>query len=305
MKERSKISSKKMFIMGLFVCIGLLGACANQNTEETVSKESSQMEESQASTEMSEPTEMTKKTLDLSSSFGDINGCAVFFNVNNNEQLYYNEEMSKTQASPFSTFKIISSLMGLENGILENENSKMSYNGTQYPRNEWNGDLTLKEAFQTSCVWYFRQVIDAVGETQVRNELENLQYGNRDVSEWAGNGLNPLADLSGFWIGSSLKISPDEQVRVLHDLFEGKTNYSKHSIDVLKQIMLVEDTGEQQIYGKTGSSLDGEAWFVGFTEKSGEKVYFAVYLNDYQQRAIPGNTAKEIAVEAVKSDQVW
>ena len=44
----------------------------------------------------------------------------------------------------------------------------MNYNGTQYPNLEWNKNLTLKEAFQTSCIWYFRQVINAVGKMKFK-----------------------------------------------------------------------------------------------------------------------------------------
>ena len=34
------------------------------------------------------------------------------------------------QASPYSTFKIISALMGLHNGVIADETSAMEYNGT-------------------------------------------------------------------------------------------------------------------------------------------------------------------------------
>ena len=49
---------------------------------------------------------------------------------------------------------------------------------------EW--DLTLEEAFQNSCIWYFREVIDLVGRDKMQEELKNLQYGNCDISgmEW-------------------------------------------------------------------------------------------------------------------------
>ena len=70
----------------------------------------------------------------------------------------------------------------------------MEYNGTQYPIDEWNSDLRLQEAFQTSCIWYFRKVIDKVGKDEVQKELDTLVYGNCDISEWEGSNCNPLAD---------------------------------------------------------------------------------------------------------------
>ena len=91
---------------------------------------------------------------------------------------------------------------------------------------DWNDNLTLEQAFQTSCIWYFRQVIDEVGAEELQRELVDLQYGNCDISEWDGSNINPLPELNGFWLASSLKISPICQVEVLKSIFEGKSSYS-------------------------------------------------------------------------------
>ena len=39
--------------------------------------------------------------------------------------------------------------MGLKNHVIEDENSTMNYDGTQYPSADWNGHLTLQQAFGT------------------------------------------------------------------------------------------------------------------------------------------------------------
>lgn len=126
----------------------------------------------------------------------------------------------------------------------------MIYNGTPYAIPEWNGNLTLKEAFHSSCIWYFRQVIDAVGQNEMANELNTLSYGNCDILQWNGSGINPQEELNGFWLDSSLTISPLEQVEVLSKIFEGNSIYSDENVDMLKDIMLVDDSG-QMVYGKT------------------------------------------------------
>lgn len=49
-----------------------------------------------------------------------------------------------------------------------------------------------------------------------------------------------------------------------------------------------------------GSGSDGEAWFVGFTEKEQQRQYFAVYLSDSAQAGqISGSAAKEIALKII------
>lgn len=147
-------------------------------------------------------------------------------------------------------------------------------------------------------MWYFRQVIDLVGETELKEELGELQYGNCDISEWNGSNINSREELNGFWLGSSLKISPLEQVKVLAAIFEGQSRYDSRNVEMVKQFMLAEESGTRTVYGKTGSRGTGEAWFVGFSETGGEREYFAVYLNDSEKKEeVSGSKAREIALE--------
>lgn len=62
--------------------------------------------------------------------------------------------------------------------------------------------------------------------------------------------------------------------------------------------MLVADTDSGCIYGKTGTGIDGQAWFVGFSEVNKQREYFAIYLEDKKNKeAVSGNKAKEIAFQ--------
>ncbi|MCH5257793.1 MAG: class D beta-lactamase [Lachnospiraceae bacterium] len=248
-------------------------------------------------------TDITIESIDLSDIFMGINGCAIIYSPDDDKYSAYNSELCKQQTSPYSTFKIISTLAGLHNGIIENETSTMNYTGVQYPVSEWNEDLALEKAFKSSCIWFFRQIIDTVGYDEIQDELISLDYGNCDISEWNGNNINPLPELNGFWMGSSLKISPLEQVQVLTKIFEGESIYRDKEINILRQLMLVdEDT--IKIYGKTGSSSNGEAWFVGFSEDNYERKYFAIYLNDSTQNdRISGSTAKEISLSIIQNER--
>lgn len=143
-----------------------------------------------------------------SEAFQGIQGCAVLYDLGTDHYTLYQEDLCRTQVSPCSTFKILSTLMGLHTGVLTGPESTMTYSGIQYPVAAWNGNLTLAEAFQSSCVWYFRQVIDQVGQASVAQQLAALDYGNQDISQWEGGGQNQSPELNGFWIDSSLKISP-------------------------------------------------------------------------------------------------
>lgn len=233
--------------------------------------------------------------------FEGINGCAVFYNSSIREYRMYNKELCEEQASPCSTFKIISSLMGLENGIIASPDSTMGYNGTVYPIDSWNKDLGLKDAFNESCIWYFRKVIDRLGQVEVQKWITGLGYGNGDISEWEGSGINPMSDLNGFWLNSSLEISPKEQVNILSDIFEGRTEFSETNIALLQDLMLTREDAGISIYGKTGTGKNAatgnsnSGWYVGMLKNSYNQYYFAIRLSDENHTDINGQKAKEIA----------
>ena len=90
-------------------------------------------------------------------------------------------------------------------------------------------------------------------------QLAALDYGNQDISQWEGGGQNQSPELNGFWIDSSLKISPLEQVQVLTKVFEGRSQYTQEEVDTLRTIMLVQDDGTRQVYGKTVPALERPA----------------------------------------------
>lgn len=275
---------KIIFFILLILSIGLVG-CSKSSNNESITNDKSTLENSD------EP-KTTVSQVDYSESFNGINGCAVFYNPSQNKYELYNSELCEDQIPPYSTFKIVTTLMGLSQGIVESPLSTLGYDGTIYSRDEWNKDVTLEEAFKTSCVWYYKKIMSKLDKDYVQQILNDLDFGNCDISAWDENGHN------GFWLSSSLKISPLEQVEVLHKIFDGKTNFNKNNIELLKQFMLVEENENYSVYGKTGSASKQNAWFVGFFEKGEEKTYFATRINDASQ-TLAGSVAKEITLNII------
>ena len=246
--------------------------------------------------------------VDWSEYFNGLNGTAVIYDASNKKYTIYNRDLAITRSSPCSTFKIISSLIALENGIIETENSTKTWSGEIFWNEDWNKDIDFQEAFRTSCVWYFRQVIDDIGEDLMQKELDKLQYGNCDISDWEGrlNTNNSNRALTGFWIESSLMISPKEQVEVMEHIFGKESNYSEETQNTLKQVMLLSevDSTDISIYGKTGmGKVDGivvDAWFTGVAESKTGDVYFCVRLGRTDGMNVSSTLAKEIAIDLVQ-----
>lgn len=311
----------------VFVCVFILTGCANNHGAEekiTVEDVKEELEEEkmeeleiessslsiEADTEDSTEGVVMEPEIadaDWSEYFNGLNGTAVVYDVSNKRYMMYNGDLASTRRSPCSTFKIISSLIALDNGILEPEDSTRTWSGEIFWNENWNKDIDFSEAFRTSCVWYYRQVIDDIGKDMMQKELENLQYGNCDISDWEGrlNTNNNNRALTGFWIESSLLISPKEQVEVMERIFGDNSSYSEEIQNELKQVMLVSEQEQTDIsiYGKTGmGKAEGivvDAWFTGFAESTEGKIYFCVHLGRTDGMNVSSSGAKEIAIQIV------
>lgn len=183
---------KKKLILTLTLSILILPLKACSSNKDTVNIESSISINEESNINNTET--VTEK--DFSKFFGDINGTAVFYNPSNNNFDVHNTNIYDVQAYPCSSFKVVSTLIGLDKGLLQDENTKLGYDGTKYPRAEINKDLTLKEAFNLSAVWYYKKLIDEMSPVDIKKELDYLNYGNKDISQWDGSNINSLPQLN-------------------------------------------------------------------------------------------------------------
>ncbi len=244
---------------------------------------------------------------DWSEHFDGLNGAAVIYDASALRFHIYNSVLAETRRSPCSTFKIISSLIALENGIIDPDDSTHKWSGEVFWNEKWNNDIDFSGAFHESCVWYFREVIDEVGQELMQEELDRISYGNCNISDWEGrlNTNNNNRALTGFWIESSLAISPKEQTEVMERIFGEASVYSETVRNELREVMLVDTQKEAgiSVYGKTGmgkaEGVTVDAWFAGFAENAGKNIYFCVYLGRTDDKNVTSAIAKEIALRLV------
>ena len=303
----------------LILSVLALMGCAKGSNSLTETKNTSQTEETSIDKpeQTEEATDNVQKEaaepmiteVDWSDYFEEINGAAVIYAPTDHSYQIYNQELASTRRSPCSTFKIISSLIALENGIIDPDSSTRTWSGEVFWNENWNKDIDFYNAFHDSCVWYFREVVDEIGKDIMQDELSKLQYGNCDISDWNGksntNNNNPA--LTGFWIESSLLISPKEQTEVIERIFGDNTTYSEVTRNQLKQVMLLSELNESDIsiYGKTGMGKSNgivvDAWFAGFADTGGKRIYFCVYLGETDHKNVSSAKAREIAIKIVSA----
>jgi beta-lactamase class D len=204
--------------------------------------------------------------------FADRKGTFVIIDCLSKAISTFQPEASSEKRPPCSTFKIWNTLIGLENGIIFSpDNSFYKWDGETRLIPEWNKDLTLKEAFQVSCVPAFQNLARNIGLEQMRIWIDKIGYGDRDIS----------SGVDVFWLPrpgrKTILISPQEQAILICKLVTGKLAFSEKAQAVLKEIMTVRKTDHGTLYGKTGSGADETekfnlGWFVGYVE-SNDKIY--------------------------------
>ena len=110
-----------------------------------------------------------------------VDGCFVLYDQDKDKYIVYNPSQVKEQFIPASTFKICNSLIGLETGVIKDENFMIPWDGVK--RNPaWDKNHTLKTAFQASAVWYYQELARRVGGQKMKLWLDKAHYGNADTA---------------------------------------------------------------------------------------------------------------------------
>ena len=142
--------------------------------------------------------------INLRNYFGKYEGSFVLYDLKRDVWKIHNIDRAVLRVAPNSTYKIYDSLFGLEEGVITPENSFIAWNGETYPFEAWNADQTLQSAMNSSVNWYFESVDEQLGAANISNYNQEIGYGNENIS----------GDFSTYWMESSLKISPIEQVEL-------------------------------------------------------------------------------------------
>lgn len=282
-KFRRESLPKKLISILLIVVMGFISL----NTSEAMSENSRDIT----------PSVIPKDTIyeDLSSYFQEYNGSFVLLDLNKEQYHIYNEKLSKERVSPCSTFKIVCSLIGLEAGILQDENTKMSWDGTIYPYEQWNQDQSLDSAFTYSVNWYFEKLLLKLKKEDLEKYISQLEYGNQNIS-----------GKKDFWNESTLKISPIEQVELLRKLYLYELPFANSNVDTVKSIMKVLEQDSIVLSGKTGTGIiDNKSingWFVGYLEKDRQVYIFATNIRGKDNA--DGKNAREITLSILQDKDI-
>lgn len=198
----------------------------------------------------------------------DITGSFALYSVEDDEYTSYNKHQLDQKFTPASTFKICNSLIGIETGIIRDQNLIIQWDSVERQNPNWNKDTDLKDAFKNSTVWYYQELALRVGKDTMKYWLDKLEYGNADTS----------GGIKNFWLSGGLRITPRNQIEFIKKLVENTLPLSQRTMDIVKDIMIIENTTDYILYGKTGWGFQDNqdiGWFVGFIETNDKTYIFA------------------------------
>lgn len=232
----------------------------------------------------------------FSSYFNGYEGCFVMYDLKNDAWTVYNPKNATLRTSPDSTYKIYNALFGLEENIITPDNSLILWDNKNYPFESWNKNQNLQSAMQNSVNWYFQSLDKQLGKTNITYYIHELGYGNQNVN----------GDTSSYWLESSLKISPVEQVKLLTKLYKNNLNFSPDNMNAVKNAIHISTSETGALYGKTGtgcvnnSNVNG--WFIGYAETSDSTYCFAVNIKAAKNAT--GSKASQIALSILSDMKI-
>jgi len=221
----------------------------------------------------------------------NITGTVVIESLKTNKKFIYNEKRAAVRFAPASTFKIVNTLIALQENAVKDENEIIKWDGRVSEFADWNKDQSIKSAFGVSCVWFYQELARRVGGEAYVSYLKMMNYGDRKTGE----------HVDTFWLDGSLQISALEQIAVLKNIYNEKYSFDKKNYTVLEEVMIVDRTGDYIVRAKTGTAMRVKpviGWYVGYIETKSDVWFFACNID--MERPEQSKLRKEAVYRALK-----
>lgn len=157
-------------------------------------------------------------------------------------------------------------MIALETEVIKDENEIIKWDSIDRGNDNWNRDQNLESGLKYSAVWFYQELARRIGEERMKYWVEASDYGNKNIN----------GGIDVFWLRGDIRISSNQQIDFLKKLYFNQLPFSQKNQEIVKRIMIVDQTADYTIRAKTGwaARIDNQiGWYVGYLEK-GENVYF-------------------------------
>jgi beta-lactamase class D len=211
-----------------------------------------------------------------------LEGSILIYDQNADQFYEHNPTRNTTAFFPASTFKILNALVSLETDVIRDDLTVLTWDGVEREIPTWNRDTNLRQGFKDSVVWFYQVLARRVGHERMQDFVNQAGYGNRDIG---------TAEVIGrFWLDGPLQITPRQQIEFLQKLYRDELPFAQRTVDLVKDIMVVERTPNYVLSGKTGWATAAEpelGWFVGYLEQNDNVYFFATNIDIQDDDDLP------------------
>lgn len=237
-------------------------------------------------------------------------GCFLLMDLDTGTVTRNDAEKCARRLVPASSFKVPHALIALETGVLSSPTEVRKWDGTKYAVAMWNQDQTLDTAMRRSAIWFFQGTAKQIGKQRMEEWLKRFRYGNADAS----------GEITRFWLGGPLRISPDEQLDFLARMYRGELPVSAKTLEAVKATLVqgpdtVANTRDGIHLGgpwkdgavlscKTGTYLQAEGditWLIGHVATRGKRFVFVSAVQSPPGKQQTPHPALASALEALKA----
>lgn len=201
-----------------------------------------------------------------------VDGTFVLMDLKTGTTTVFNQSRSEKRYLPASTFKIMNTLVALENKSISSIDEVFKWDGTERPYEAWNKDLTVREAFRVSAVWVYQEMARRSGRETIEQWMADCSYGNMKTGP----------EIDRFWLDGETAISAFEQVGFLRKLYKKELPFTIKVQEQVKELMLADSSGSKRFYAKTGWAARVKhqiGWYVGFVEDGNNAWFFALNID--------------------------
>lgn len=200
-----------------------------------------------------------------------LKGSIVIYDTKNHDYHYYDSTRCNEGFIPAGTFKILNSLIALDNNLIEDTSHVIPWDSVDRGWRHWNRNQTLVSAFKTSLSWVYQDFAKQIGEEKMKKYLKENRYGNESIQ----------GGIDQFWLTGGLRVSQIDQINFLRRLYIDDLKFSKENHKVVKDMMLTEETEDFQLYASSGwGYLDhvNYGWYIGWLKTHDNLYFFATNI---------------------------
>lgn len=218
--------------------------------------------------------------------------CFLIKRVGHGKIQSFNKKQCNKRREPYSTFKILNSLIALETGVVDGNKTTIPWDGKKKFIKAWERNHNIETAIKYSVVPFYQEIARRIGKDRMKKYVRLANYGNQNI----GNIIDR------FWLDGPIQISAYEQLNFIESLYLSKLPFKKKNQEFVRKILVQSKEKKRVLSGKTGSSFkNGKfvfGWFVGHLQKGEDQYVFVINSNGEGEA---GHKLKKVANKILKN----